>query len=112
MEGELLICDLSSRIDEEGFLIEGEEWNREIAEFLAMKETPNGLSEDQWKIINYLRDYYSNYRTVPAPRMLCHATGFTFKRLGDLFPSGLVKGAYRVAGIPRIVADPTALFTT
>lgn len=62
---------LSGKLDEEGFLVQGEQWSKDIANLLAMKETPSGLGDDHWKVINFLRDYYVDCGSVPPPKMLC-----------------------------------------
>jgi dissimilatory sulfite reductase related protein len=98
--------DLTSSLDEEGFLSRAELWNREMARALAESEVPDGLSEDHWKVINYLREYYEDCSSVPPPKMLCRRTGLSYGQIRELFPSGLTKGACRIAGIPRATIRP------
>lgn len=93
-------------LDEEGFLQEPKIWNRDVAQLLAQDEVPAGLTEDHWKIIDYLRQYYLHFDTVPPVRMLRRDTGFNLESVYKLFPSGLTRGACRIAGIPRIAILP------
>ncbi|MBM3327554.1 MAG: hypothetical protein FJY65_11380, partial [Calditrichaeota bacterium] len=44
--------------DNDGFLMEMSHWSREIAEKLALKNDLGPLTEDHWKIIEYVKDYY------------------------------------------------------
>ena len=97
-------------VDEDGFLIDAEKWNQEIAQILAEGEVPKGLTKDHWVILEFMREYYLKYGTVPPVRMLARRTGFTLRQIKALFPSGLTKGACKIAGIPRIVIKPSFLY--
>ncbi|MBA7505381.1 Sulfite reductase, dissimilatory-type subunit gamma [subsurface metagenome] len=97
-------------LDEEGFLRQPEMWNRDVAQLLAQEEVPNGLTEDHWKIVGYLRQYYLEFGTVPPVRMLRRDTGFNLECIYKLFPSGLTRGACRIAGIPRNTIRPNFLY--
>jgi tRNA 2-thiouridine synthesizing protein E len=88
-------------IDEEGFIQEPEKWNQAIAEDLAKFENAYPLSEDHWKVINYLRNFYLKSKIAPPVRMLCKQTGFNLKHINQLFPNGPAKGACKVAGLPK-----------
>ncbi|MFC2036098.1 TusE/DsrC/DsvC family sulfur relay protein [Chloroflexota bacterium] len=90
--------------DEEGFLIDGEKWNKEIAEILAQKDVPQGLTEDHWKIVAFMRKYYRDFGTIPPVRILMRDTSFSIEHIYELFPHGFIKGACKVSGIPRYAA--------
>jgi len=97
-------------VDEDGFLIDGDKWSQDIAMILAEEEVPKGLMPDHWVIVDFMREYYLNFGTVPPTRMLARRTGFSLRRIKQLFPSGLTKGACKIAGIPRIVIKPNFLY--
>ena len=88
-------------IDEDGFIQDPENWDEAVALDLAKTEGVDELSEDHWKLVNYLRDYYLEYNMAPMIRKLCKQTGFSLKVVYDLFPSGPAKGACKVAGLPK-----------
>lgn len=88
-------------VDEDGFMEDPELWNKEIALALATTEGLEGLSEDHWKLVNYLREYYIRFGIAPMIRKLCKETGFPLKRIYELFPSGPAKGACKVAGLAK-----------
>jgi tRNA 2-thiouridine synthesizing protein E len=88
-------------VDEDGFIQEPEKWNEEVAEFLAKTEGVEELTEDHWKIVNYLRSYYLEYGIAPMIRKLCKDTGFSLKEIYSLFPSGPAKGACKIAGLAK-----------
>jgi len=89
------------QLDEDGFLADFNSWDEEVAKYLAEKEGIKELTEDHWKIINYLRDYYKKYQVCPPIRQLVKETGYKLKEIYKLFPSGPAKGACRVAGAPK-----------
>lgn len=89
-------------VNEEGFLVNPEDWNEEIANFLAKKEEGlENLTEEHWKVINYIRNYYLENKLAPMVRAVCKTTGLPLKKIYDLFPSGPAKGACKIAGLPK-----------
>ncbi len=88
-------------LDEDGFLQDPSKWNREVAEFLAKREGIEQLTEEHWKVVDYLRDYYLKYQIAPMIRQLVKATNLELKYIYKLFPNGPAKGACKVAGLPK-----------
>ncbi|TAL69322.1 MAG: TusE/DsrC/DsvC family sulfur relay protein [Bacteroidetes bacterium] len=88
-------------VDEDGFMENPEEWNEEVAKALASTEDVSDITEDHWKVIHYLRDYFKQYGIAPMIRKLCKETGYPLKRIYELFPSGPAKGACKVAGLAK-----------
>ncbi|VFU17114.1 Sulfite reductase, dissimilatory-type subunit gamma [anaerobic digester metagenome] len=88
-------------LDEDGFIIDPEEWTEEVARVFAANEGISDLTDEHWKIINYLHEYYAENQIAPMIRKLCKDTGFSLKRIYELFPSGPAKGACRIAGLPK-----------
>lgn len=88
-------------IDEDGFLVDPDQWNEAVVSTFATLEDVEVLTDDHWKVINYLRGYYKQFGIAPMIRKLCKDTGFTLKQIYDLFPSGPAKGACKLAGLPK-----------
>lgn len=88
-------------LDEDGFIKNSNEWVEEYAEAVAKEESIQKLTEEHWKVIKYLRDYYLKFDSCPPIRMLCSETGFDLKKIYELFPTGPAKGACRLAGAPK-----------
>lgn len=88
-------------VDEDGFITDPAIWNQELAAALAETEGVPALTEDHWKIVNYLRDYYTKFNIAPMIRKLCKDTQTDLKKIYELFPSGPAKGACKVAGLPK-----------
>ncbi len=93
--------DLTIEVDEDGFMQEPDQWNEEVAKALATTEGVEELTDEHWKVVNYLREYYLQFGVAPMIRKLCKETGFNLKKIYELFPSGPAKGACKVAGLPK-----------
>ncbi len=89
------------QVDEDGFMENPDEWNEEVAYALASTEDVTELTDEHWKLIHYLRDYFKQYGIAPMIRKLCKETGFPLKKVYELFPSGPAKGACKVAGLAK-----------
>jgi TusE/DsrC/DsvC family sulfur relay protein len=93
--------------DEEGYLIDVEAWNETVAGLIA-KEEEVEMTDEHWKVVNFLREYYNEYQIAPAIRVLIKAVK---KKLGadkgsnkylyKLFPYGPAKQACKIAGLPK-----------
>jgi TusE/DsrC/DsvC family sulfur relay protein len=88
-------------VDESGFMQETAKWNEGIARAYAKKEDVNELTEDHWKTINYLRNYYLEFGMCPMIRRLIKETGFNLAKLYELFPEGPASSACKWAGVPK-----------
>ncbi len=94
-------------VDEEGYLTNINDWDRDIAGELAKSENIE-MTENHWEVIDFLREYYNEYQIAPAVRVLTKAIG---KKLGkekgnskylyELFPYGPAKQACKIAGLPK-----------
>lgn len=92
--------------DPNGYLLNLDDWDEKVATALA-KEEGIELTDAHWEVLNYLRDYYSEYGSSPNVRLLMK--GFakvhgsekgTQKYLYDLFPTGPSRQGCRIAGLP------------
>lgn len=93
--------------DADGYLSHLADWSAELAEKIAEKEQIV-LSEAHWEIINTVRDFYQEYKTSPAIRMLVKVLAQKFgeekgnsRYLQRLFPDGPAKQASKIAGLPK-----------
>lgn len=103
---------LELKTNAEGFLLDNESWDRSIAQELARREAIE-LSDSHFEILLFIRDYYQQFKHLPNARMFAAAIR---KQLGEdkaqsrylqkLFPSGPLKYACKLAGLPK---PPTCL---
>ena len=99
---EIMVDDKTYELNEEGFMLNPEEWNEAVALTLAKEEEGlNELTEDHWKVIQYIRTYYLEKKLAPMVRKVCKNSGFSLKYIFELFPSGPAKGACKLAGLPK-----------
>lgn len=94
-------------VDEEGYLVNLSDWDEQVAEYLA-KEEKVEMTPNHWEVVNFLREYYSEYQIAPAIRVLTKAIAKklgpdkgTNKYLYELFPYGPAKQACKIAGLPK-----------
>lgn len=93
--------------DPAGYLADADDWNEALAAHLARSEGIE-LTAQHWEVINFVRDYYEEFRIAPAIRVLIKAIG---KKLGpekgnstylyELFPEGPAIQACKIAGLPK-----------
>ncbi len=88
-------------IDEDGFIQDPDQWDDSVAKALAETEGVGDMTDEHWRVVNYLREYYLEFNMAPMIRKLCKQTGFPLKKIYELFPSGPAKGACKVAGLPK-----------
>ena len=93
--------------DAEGYLAHLEDWSEEVAEHLSDQDNL-ALTEEHWKILNWIRDYYQEYGTAPNLRMMQKLLKADLgeemadkKYLFELFPYGPAKQGARYAGMPK-----------
>jgi tRNA 2-thiouridine synthesizing protein E len=88
-------------IDEDGFLQNFDDWSEEWVDYVKEYEGIKELTDEHWKVINFLQDYYKKNGIAPMVRILSKVTGFKLKKIYELFPSGPGKGACKMAGLPK-----------
>ena len=97
----------SYQVDDEGYLKNIEDWSQEFATLMAERENIT-LTPEHWEIIQLVREFYQEYKTSPAIRMLVKAMSQKFgeekgnsRYLQRLFPDGPAKQATKFAGLPK-----------
>ena len=98
---ELKVGDMTVRIDNQGFLLESGDWNQEVAEVLAMANSLDPLTEDHWRVIAYIREYYEQHNTAPMLRLISKRTGLKGNRLKTMFPRSCRECMCKIAGLPQ-----------
>ena len=88
-------------LDDKGYLVDPQQWNEKVAAALAAAEGIPELTDDHWKVIDFLREFQEEHGAAPMIRVLCKGTGFALKKIYMLFPKGPTKGACKIAGLPR-----------
>lgn len=87
--------------DGEGFFMHSEDWSRPAACILAQEAGLSDLTDEHWKVIGFLREYYAYNNRAPLNIQLKNGTGISLLKLEALFPGGIKLGARRIAGLPN-----------
>jgi dissimilatory sulfite reductase related protein len=88
-------------VDEDGFIDDFNNWNKNWVKYVKHVEGIQELTDEHWKVINVLQDYYKKNGIAPMVRILSKVTGYKLKYIYELFPSGPGKGACKMAGLPK-----------
>lgn len=88
-------------LDDEGFFWNPEDWSEEIAEILARESGLEEMTQDHWRVIGFLRNYFFENGRSPLNRQLKNGLGMSLRELENLFPGGIKLGARRLAGLPN-----------
>ena len=92
---------LNVQLNDEGFLVDPEQWTDEIAAELARREGIDDLTDAHWTVIRFMRSEYFEKGTGPTVRILGKTSGVGVRDLYKLFPKGPAKMAAKIAGIPK-----------
>jgi len=95
-----IVLDKTDEIDICGFLMNPFEWDERFAIFRANEmKMPEGLTDQHWLIINFLRESYEKNNEVPTVYETCEANDIELEELERLFPDGYHRGAVKIAGL-------------
>ena len=97
-----VIAGKEVQVNDEGFMTNATEWNKDIAAAIAVEEGIPKITEDHWKVIDWVRDQAKNANwKSPTIRQITTGTGVNTKQLFALFPKGPAKKVARVAGLGK-----------
>lgn len=99
---------VSYETDENGYLVNLEDWNEDVALKIAESEGVE-MGEAQWDLVKYLRNYYAEYQIAPAVKILTKAIatekGMDKKEASEflygMFPKGPALQACKISGLPK-----------
>jgi dissimilatory sulfite reductase related protein len=95
------ICGKTIHVNEEGFLTDPKEWDKEIAVELAKEEGIAELTDAHWKVIEFSRKDASATGKAPTLRRITSAGGVSTKEIFALFPKGPAKKVAKVSGLGK-----------
>lgn len=87
-------------INDEGYLTNHTQWNREVAGALAL-ELGITLTPSHWKVLEFIDKDFAEKGVVPGMRRMNKIGGIPTKDLYALFPDGPIKKAAKIAGYPK-----------
>jgi len=87
-------------VDDDGFMTDHAQWNKEIAAGLAAEEGIT-LEDAHWKILDFIAKDFAEKGVVPGMRRMNKVGGIATKELYALFPDGPIKKAAKISGFPK-----------
>jgi tRNA 2-thiouridine synthesizing protein E len=100
--GEKMIAGLCINCNEQGYLTNLEQWNKEVALEIAKEESIE-MTDKHWEVIEYLQDQCRKEVAITI-RKVGKSGVVTIKEFYSLFPKGPLKTASKIAGIPKPVS--------
>ncbi|MGF1688640.1 sulfurtransferase TusE [Photobacterium japonica] len=95
--------------DAHGYLKNVNDWSEALVPLLADEEGIT-LTDAHWEVVRFVREFYQEFNTSPAIRMLVKAMAKkhgeekgSSRYLYKLFPKGPAKQATKLAGLPKPV---------
>jgi len=105
---EAIVNGQTIQLSEAGWLENLDEWSKELAVEIAKNEKVPELTEEHWDIINEARAFFHDNGVVCEPRAFSKIMKKKYgkdrsdqKYIYSLFPTGLIKCANKIAGLPR-----------
>jgi tRNA 2-thiouridine synthesizing protein E len=96
------IAGKNIQVNEEGFMTNPTEWDKDIAVEIAKEEGIAELTLAHWKVIEYARQFASaDSGAAPTLRTITSNAGVTTKELFTLFPKGPAKKVAKIAGLGK-----------
>ncbi len=98
---ELTLAGKTVAVDDEGFLTNPDDWTEDMAPELAKSIGIDELTENHWKVINFMRNDFKEKGQIPTIRRMKNAGGIPIKELYTMFPEGPAKKAAKIAGLGK-----------
>ena len=96
---EKLIASKSVSVNDEGYLTNFGQWDKDVATSLAV-ESNIELTPRHWDVINYLQGEFKKESPLSI-RKIGKSGVVDIKEFYQLFPVGPLKTASKIAGIPK-----------
>jgi tRNA 2-thiouridine synthesizing protein E len=87
--------------DEEGFMANLDQWDKDVAEALASEIGIEPLTEKHWTIIEFCRSDFQAQGDAPTLRRITKEADVPTKELYKLFPKGPAKKVAYVSGLKK-----------
>ena len=96
---EKMIAEKTITVNDEGFMTDFKQWDKEIGEALA-KEANIELTPRHWEVITYLQNEFKNDSPLSI-RKIGKSGVVDIKEFYQLFPTAPLKTSSKIAGIPK-----------
>lgn len=86
-------------VDDDGFLVNIDDWSEPVARVLAAREGIADLPEDRLDILKFMREYYGKHRFFPIVRYVCKNVHQPNNCVTEQFIDPVT--AWKIAGLPN-----------
>ncbi len=95
------IAGQTVQVNDEGFMTDPSEWNKDIAVVIAGEEGIAEMTDEHWKVIDYCRQVGLESGSAPTLRNITNGAGVPTKQLFGLFPKGPAKKVAKISGLGK-----------
>ncbi|MES0361704.1 MAG: TusE/DsrC/DsvC family sulfur relay protein [Anaerolineales bacterium] len=95
------IAGQTVQVNDEGFMTDPSEWNKDIAVVIASEEGIAEMIDEHWKVIDYCRQTGLESGSAPTLRNITNGAGVATKQLFGLFPKGPAKKVAKISGLGK-----------
>jgi dissimilatory sulfite reductase related protein len=97
----VILAGNTIEVNEEGFMLDPQVWNKEIAVEIARQEGIEELTPAHWKVIEFSRQRATESGSAPTLRQITSGAGVSTKELFALFPKGPAKKVAKISGLGK-----------
>jgi TusE/DsrC/DsvC family sulfur relay protein len=98
--GEITVAGKKIALDEDGFLINQDDWNHEVAREIAKQVDIAPLDDEQLEIIEFMRNYYKKFNAFPILNYICKHVDQPKQCVNNEFINPMK--AWKIAGLPKL----------
>lgn len=90
---------LHINVDDDGYLVNYEDWNEKVACGIAEKEGIEELTKERLDVIKFMREYFRQYKAFPILGAVCKNVHQEGRCVNEDFVDPLK--AWKIAGLPK-----------
>ncbi len=88
------------QLDDEGFLVNPDDWGVDVAQALAAREEIGTMTDEQMEIVKFMREYYKKFKGFPILNYVCKNIHKPKDCVSEEFINP--EKAWKIAGLPKI----------
>jgi dissimilatory sulfite reductase related protein len=86
-------------LDDDGFLVDMEQWSEKVAQAMTAREEVEELSEEAMEILRFMRSYYRKFHAFPILNYVCKNIHQPRNCVQEKFLDPMK--AWKLAGLPK-----------
>jgi TusE/DsrC/DsvC family sulfur relay protein len=97
---------INERLDEEGFVIDSKAWSEDLSKKMAETQFNIALTEQHLQVINFVRQYYFKWETLPMIKTIRDQFKLDSNKLDEMFSvsKSTSRGVIcKLGGLPKML---------